>query len=505
MSELSIVALQPVEDAGIKIGDEYTLGEVLGSGLTARVVKGQPVASSRPLVALKIAFGGMAPSERIQFWRELELLRVLSSTGYVPWAAAAAYADQADRPEPQRTPILIMQLIDPAAYPELAAGVHSAADEARALAAAVQYADLLRKMHTDGVTTRLDRKLADLRWQETGDGGHLIVLDWNRAFYDSRVQELKLKAIDQYSADERQMMQAQRAHEQDDIRLFGRLWSQMLLRRQLDPDNLPPLTDDAAWGNLTPGTRHILAQSMLSRLHNGYQLAVHLHKQLSDQFEIVRTGSNQVPAWMPRLDRNALGRTRDAMLGAIRSNLNLSEYALATQGVTDALRTAEFRASDADASRARLQLHRLGAIAAAGDVGLQAGLWMREKIRSLLAIADHLHNPSSPYTPVDINAVEKQLADVLADADQLRSALSALITETAIWYYFVRSSANEIQAHGDQLTEVDKPYAADLYAGHPRLNRLLAERVASTTRESLRADFDTALHNLLAELEKEPA
>ena len=261
---------------GLTSETRYKLKAQSGRGMTAVVYEGVPEAGSGPTVAVKVAYERMSVEDKQLFWGELEMLKKLADSKYVPQGAEKGeYLSQRDRDDSEKTGVIIQEWV-PRDW-SLNQQIIGAKDEALTLESASQYAGLLDFMFRHGVTTRGDRKLPDLHWDPSNK--RLIVLDWNRAVADDLLKgeeepaalEARLNEKWRQAADsakrsklrrEKDRLVMHRNHVLTDIRLFGRLWGRLLGLNSLDSGMLPDLEDETEWRGLSLGTRQILATAV---------------------------------------------------------------------------------------------------------------------------------------------------------------------------------------------------------------------------------------------------
>jgi hypothetical protein len=247
----------------------------LGAGATAIVYRGVEVSDPSHQVAIKIARAGSTKEDLEQFWEELDFLQKLyqEPLSHVPWAAVGMVEG-----EPGRA-VIVMELI-PEQHELRRQTEEGVLDEKVAVEAGYQYAELLTLMHEQDIVSRGDRKAADLRWivnQYVPAERRLVVLDWNRAR--------------QYKPDDPELA----GYRFQDLRVFGRLWVEHSLGRNVD--NLPDVEDttDEHWSKLTRSFRVILTNSLYAGPGRGYQngndllraLEVHRHRRVSTREEIL--------------------------------------------------------------------------------------------------------------------------------------------------------------------------------------------------------------------------
>jgi hypothetical protein len=267
MGDGGTMSLSAVLDIDEKTKTSYALmPDVLGQGGTATVRLGRDMTQAdRPPVAVKIAHAGMPPTAMESFWAELSLIKELhkaqtdvQSFSNLPWAHKGSAPDTPD------AAIIILEWIpDGWQLTRLAQQHVGRLPEDVALAAGIQYAAILKMMHERRITMWGDRKATDLRWD--ADNKRLIVLDWNRAgpipndFGPPASQELI----------------------RQDLRVFGQLWSNLVLGQTLSV--LPGIDDVTlpAWAELSRGLRIILARASGARPSWGYPDAIKLHKDLA--------------------------------------------------------------------------------------------------------------------------------------------------------------------------------------------------------------------------------
>jgi len=271
--------------------DQFPLGE----GATAKVWQGINRQNPPVLVAVKIAHRGTPAALLEEFWGELSTLSILSKTEAkqnVPWAHRGESAEAPD------ANIIIMELIpDDWQLTHHALQADGRLPEKLALAAGVQYAQLLVALHSKNITTRGDRKATDLRWDS--DQQRLIVLDWNRA---KPIPTTK-------SGDEVKTSSVREEFVRQDLQGFGQLWSELVLGRRITA--LPSVDDrsDADWAALTRGFRVILWRSLGSRTAWGCQEAEDLAQALEEQkqqLELANEDSTAVLRKAESLHRKAM-------------------------------------------------------------------------------------------------------------------------------------------------------------------------------------------------------
>ena len=256
-------------------GTKYTLSSSLGEGATAKVWKG--IDTGGTLVAVKIAHRGTSPALLEDFWSELALLGDLADTragAQVPWARKGKVQG-----DPDAAAIILEFIPDEHRLARYAAGIDEKPLERLALSGALQYANLMVSLHGLGFTMRGDRKAADLRWFPSEMDGRLVVLDWNRA---KAMPADVADTEDDVVAQQEQMRRKQIRQEliRQDLRVFGQLWSELVLRRGV---TLLPLVDDEAdgdWRALSRGFRAILSRSLGSRSAWGFQSAEQLYERI---------------------------------------------------------------------------------------------------------------------------------------------------------------------------------------------------------------------------------
>lgn len=239
----------------------------LGAGATAVVRRGVSSATIQTdpyqIVAVKIAYHNTPRPQLDQFKYEYKLLKKLASTGHVP----RAFLGNALRGDGQLDETLSEHIIIQEFIPAEHELRRFAADDHRlpvdiALASAHQYATLLQAMHEKNIVSMGDRKATDLRWLAKSVPPRLVVLDWNRA------REVSLSE--------------KPALVRQDIQVFGRLWAEQVLAR--DVRELPDVDDtsDPTWASLRRALRVILKHSLGSRSTWGYQTAVDILKDIDD-------------------------------------------------------------------------------------------------------------------------------------------------------------------------------------------------------------------------------
>jgi len=268
----------------------------LGEGATAKVWEGVDVQNpASPPVAVKIAHRGTPADLLEEFWGEVSILNNLAKTeakGNVPWA------HRGTMPDAPAAAIIIMELIPDAwQLTRHAQDAGGKLPERTAVLAGLQYAQLLVALHAMGLTTRGDRKAADLRWDASHLQPRLVVLDWNRA-----------KAIpDNMPVPVREELIRQ------DLHGFGQLWAELTLGHKITA--LPSIDDeaDSDWAALTRGFRIILAKALGSRIAWGYQKAEELVNDLQTHIERLGLLSNDYPSILREAKylRTKVGMTQD--------------------------------------------------------------------------------------------------------------------------------------------------------------------------------------------------
>lgn len=248
-------------------------GAPLGAGATAIVYRGVTETGSADAVAVKVARPGSDSQALESFFRELEIIRKLrheSEAGgqAVPWAT---------RGEGTNAACIVMEMV--AENTQLSRALSAQKDaklpgtsilmkEVLATASGVGYAELLLRMAAEHIISRGDRKGTDFRWVSNPADtsmGRLVVLDWNRAV------EINPEA-DNWSEVYRERLTTDLARGRlDDIRLFGKWWSEFLLEREVR-GNLPDLNDpEENWQRLSLNLRRILRHSLEAGRLSGYR------------------------------------------------------------------------------------------------------------------------------------------------------------------------------------------------------------------------------------------
>lgn len=238
-------------------GTKFVTAERLGSGLLAVVYAAKNNATGE-CVAAKLPAPNLPSDQFKRFEEEYDLLTSLREhTLSVPMAWWG-------RDEERDQKILLLEMAPDDKLNDQLQMVDGWQREELSLKAAVQYASLLRHLHTAGHTCA-DRKMGDLRWDPSGEG-QLMVLDWN-AVRDQNERGVR-----------------------EDINIFAALWYQLLTDRYAGSDLR--LLDDYAWkdGEVSIGTRTILLQAFSS----GYTNAAELEKDLRGWLAIAQQSGERL-------------------------------------------------------------------------------------------------------------------------------------------------------------------------------------------------------------------
>lgn len=553
-------------------GTRFELKAQSGRGMTAAVYEGIPEEGGGASVAIKVAYERMSAEDKQLFWDELEMLGKLANSNCVPKKAERGeYLAQQDKDDSERTGVIIQEWV-PREW-SLNQQINGAKDESLALAAASQYAGLLDFMFRYGVTTRGDRKLPDLHWDPLTK--RLIVLDWNRAVADDfltgeedpaklerGLDEEWRRASDPAERSrlrgEKDRLVLHRNHILTDIRLFGRLWGQLLGLNNLDSSKLPDLEDETEWGGLSLGTRHILAMAVQSRQSWGFQEPAQLKKAIDEHLtrlevsaEILLAKAQELkglvtnlPLWsqiekaeivlilIDLIERKRQTAENNYELTDLRSwandlikdtdkrfsekvrtiyyYLNLMLFDQASRIIAEA--QSEFTGDRAPMPYYQVILHRLHAAVAVGETGSRQLQFtdMEQRLPILRSYLDALAlaTPREDFVRDVFNKVTEKWTDVKANfgEEALGEMLRSLAVELELWTAVAYNNQRQIQEHWDDLHKTSPTYATALKTTYPSLGVMLDKRHVDDTsqriHEARKQDFKKKVENLRQVLRK---
>lgn len=543
---------------------QYELRQELGRGMTAAVYKALPTDSAdKSSVAIKIAYESMSDEETRLFWGELDALKALSGSTHVPQAVRGEFSDQSRRADKDKTPILILELVSPEwSLSQRISAATGADKEKLALQSARQYAELLDVMYRTGVSTRGDRKLPDLKWNPDHPA-RLIVLDWNRAVIEEGLlsdrnpaeQEKELRSqLKSAPEGDRRELQAKlnrlvrhRGHIQTDIRIFGRMWAQLL--------NLEP-NADALRQNTTVsrGMRQILITALESREFWGFQepkqlqdkIKKHLERWDKTDEELLRKANDlkgqaeSQPAWERqraaeevltladlaerRRDNAGAGsvgtsgpptwndlkkwaadintdidRRFAEIVNTVRYYMGLSLYDRARGVLGQALR--ESNALPAY----EVVLHRLAVAVEVGAAGYQQRLSdMAGRQQTLFAIIDEL-GQAEPTEPAISDAASKYDV-VVGERASLAEIGHPLKCELLIWDGLLSNDNQAVSRYWEELRKIKPEYASSLRRAFVSLDTVLSDVTigAATYRivDDRKKAFEEAMQRLRRALQE---
>lgn len=247
--------------------DEYVLERPLKAGMIGLVYEAKHAVTGQKM-AVKVPVPNLSAEGRQRFWQEYDVLQALTDqmrglTLTVPKVEKGTVVGRDEEAlllefVPERL-VFTSKVLPLLELPDGLAG------EKLALAAAGQYARLLEHLHAAKYTCP-DRKLADLRWQPSGDSGRLIVLDWNVVEKDNGADDAQVKE-----------------RRKNDLYLFGSLWYQLLAGRY--PSANMNALDDGRWrqGKISYGTRLLVIQA----LEGGFETAQNLRTAVQERLNVL--------------------------------------------------------------------------------------------------------------------------------------------------------------------------------------------------------------------------